>query len=167
MKKLTVKDILAMWPEKNPGDLGMPDFYEGKPSIDSVIVDDYVCTDAFIRFIDIIDGHFLWNVSIHDGCIKSYGRESFPGATSSTYLSRRIFSIMVADIKRLNWLDEHLINNGSRVIYVHPYKDRGWQLNETNQDEAPDNIRDAIDDAIEHKKVVDLGRERRKKSSEA
>ena len=166
MKKLTIKNILAIWPEKNPGDYDMPDFYEGKPSIDSVIIDDHVCSDAFIRFIDIVDGDFLWNVHIHNGHIVGYGREMAPGLEHSTYLSRRIFSRMVADIKRLNWLDEHLINNSSRVIYVHPYKDRGWQLQETTQDEAPDNIRDAIDDAIEHKRIIDLGVERRKKSSE-
>lgn len=162
-----MKNILEMWPEVNPDTNSdkSPDFYEGKPSIDSVIIDDYVCTDAFIRLIDIIDGNYLWNVSIHNSHIVNYGREIAPGLEQSTYLSRRIFRKMVEDVKRINWLDEHLINNGSRAIYVHSYKNRGWKLEETTQDEAPDNVRDAIDDAIEHKRIVDLGKDIRKNSS--
>lgn len=138
MNDLTLEDLLVMWPEKNPSDRASPDFYEGQPPTDAVIICDWVFPDPPVvyREIDIVDKVSRWSVYIRDGSITSYGREFITIGEKERYIRilemkdhtsiiKGIESLLNSSREYIDVLNDFLVNKPTDLVAV--VKDKNYE----------------------------------------
>lgn len=91
MNDITLQDLLDIWPEKNPGESDMPDFCEGRPSADGVIITTDFYSDMSVMMFEVVDNVYLWNIYVvlkenNPDHFVSYGREYLSIGEKSRYI---------------------------------------------------------------------------------
>ncbi len=91
MNDITLQDLLDIWPEKNPGESDMPDFCEGRPNTDGVILTTDFYSDMSVMTFEVVDRVYLWNICVvleenNPDRILYYGREYLTIGAKSRYI---------------------------------------------------------------------------------